>query len=132
VRLGVEGSLSAMSSAMASTVKMATAAVDPMKASREPARFSQLRCAAHAANAGAVKDRIPETMPIANARTRTKVVLIERDVALPEAGVKKLLTFAFCSPIVRGGRGNGKRAAFSSIASLALTNCAPPVENSEP
>jgi hypothetical protein len=42
------------------------------------------------------------------------------------------LTFAFCSPIVRGGRGNGKRVAFSSIASLALTNCTPPVENSEP
>jgi len=28
----------------------------------------------------------------------------------------KLLTFAFCSPIVRGGRGNGKRVALSSIA----------------
>jgi len=26
------------------------------------------------------------------------------------------LTFAFYSPIVRGGRGNGKRVAFSSIA----------------
>ncbi len=29
---------------------------------------------------------------------------------------ENLLTFAFCSPIVRGGRGNGKRVAFSSIA----------------
>jgi hypothetical protein len=29
---------------------------------------------------------------------------------------KKFLTFAFCSPIVRSGRGNGKRAAFGSIA----------------
>src|SRR5271169_6446581 len=45
---------------------------------------------------------------------------------------RKLLTFAFCSPIVRGGRGNGKRVAFSSIAFLALTKWAPPVENSEP
>jgi hypothetical protein len=42
------------------------------------------------------------------------------------------LTFAFCSPIVRGGRGNGKRVAFGSIAFLALTNWALPVENSEP
>ena len=82
MRLGVEGSLSAMSSAMASTVKMATAAVDPMKASREPARFSQLRCAAHAATAGAVNDRIPETMPIAKARTKTKVVLMVGEIYL--------------------------------------------------
>jgi hypothetical protein len=34
----------------------------------------------------------------------------------PLAPFKKLLTFAFCSPIVRGGRGNGKRVAFGSIA----------------
>src|SRR5208282_3232881 len=132
VRLGVEGSLSAISSAIASTLKIATAAVEPMNASREPARFSQLLRAAQATTAGPVNDRIPETIPIANASTRTKVALMERDVALPEAGVKKLLTFAFYSPIVRGGRGNGKRVAFSSIASLALTNWAPPVENSEP
>src|SRR5882724_3961972 len=36
-------------------------------------------------------------------------------VALPETWpttrLRKLLTFAFCSPIVRGGRGNGKRVA---------------------
>src|SRR5579863_2973649 len=120
VRLGVEGSLSAMSSAMASTVKMATAAVDPMNASREPARFSQLRRAAQAATAGAVNDRMPETMPIANARTKTKVVLMEGEIYLRyrcvSRMIEKLLTFAFCSPIVRGGRGNGKRVAFSSIA----------------
>src|SRR5580693_5053717 len=61
VRLGVEGSLSAMSSAIASTVKMATAAVDPMNASRVPARLSQPRCAAQAVIAGAVIERIPDT-----------------------------------------------------------------------
>src|SRR5271154_6024145 len=32
---------------------------------------------------------------------------------------RNILTFAFCSPIVRDGRGNGKRVAFSSIANLA-------------
>src|SRR5271168_1261590 len=116
VRLGVEGSLSVMSSAMASTVKMATAAVDPINARWVPARLSQPRCAAQAVTAGAVRERIPETMPIANARSKTKVALMQRDLSLPEVGVKKLLTFAFCSPIVRGGRGNGKRAAFGSIA----------------
>jgi len=47
-------------------------------------------------------------------------------------GSEKVLTFAFCSPIVRRGRGNGKRAAFGSIAFLALTSWAPPVENSKP
>src|SRR5579863_5193211 len=77
VRLGVEGSLSAMSSTIANTVNIATAAVDPMNARRVPARLSQLRRAAHAATAGAVKERMPETMPIANARKRTKVALIE-------------------------------------------------------
>src|SRR5580704_7598370 len=76
VRLGVEGSLSAISSTMASTVKMATAAVDPVNASRVPARLSQLRCAAHAATAGAVKERIPDTMPMAKVRKRTKEVFM--------------------------------------------------------
>jgi hypothetical protein len=56
---------------------MATAAVDPMNARREPARLSQLRCAAQAATAGAVKERMPDTMPIAKARKRTKEVLME-------------------------------------------------------
>src|SRR4249919_2323329 len=82
VRLGVRGSLSTMSSTTANTVKMMTAAPDPMNARRDPARFSQLRCAAHAATAGPVKDRIPETMPIANARTKTKVVLMVGEMYL--------------------------------------------------
>lgn len=69
--------MSAMSSAMANTVKIATAAVDPMNANREPAKFNQFRRAAQAATAGAVKERIPDTMPIANARKRTKEVLME-------------------------------------------------------
>jgi hypothetical protein len=75
-------------------------------------------------------------MPIAKARTKTKVVLMVGEIYLRYRCVSRmienLLTFAFCSPIVQGGRGNGKRVAFSSIASLALTNCTPPVENSEP
>jgi len=82
VRLGVEGSLSAMSSAMANTVKIATAAVDPMNANREPAKFNQFRRAAQAATAGAVKERSPDTMPIANARNRTKGVLMGREMYL--------------------------------------------------
>src|SRR5580692_11650276 len=89
VRLGVEGSLSAMSSTIASTVKMATAAVDAINASRVPARFSQFRCAAQAVTAGAVRDRIPDTMPIAKARKKTKVALMPRDVSPMPLGVKK-------------------------------------------
>ncbi len=65
-----------MSSIIASTVKMAAAAIDPMKARREPARLSQFRCAAQAATAGAVRERIPETTPIAKARNKTKVVVM--------------------------------------------------------
>jgi hypothetical protein len=45
---------------------------------------------------------------------------------------KRLLTFAFCSPIVRSGRGNGKRVAFSSIAFLALTNWRRPLKIPSP
>jgi hypothetical protein len=89
VRLGVEGNLSAMSSTIASTVKMAIAAVDPINASRVPARLSQFPCAAQAATAGAVRDRIPDTIPIAKARTKTKVALIEGDVSRMPSGVKK-------------------------------------------
>jgi hypothetical protein len=68
---------------------MAIAAVDPINASRVPARLSQFRCAAQAATAGAVRDRIPDTMPIAKARTKTKVALIEGDVSRLPSGVKK-------------------------------------------
>src|SRR5580698_4812842 len=92
VRLGVEGSLSEISSAMASTVKMAPAAVDPMNASRVPARLSQPRCAAQAVTAGAVNERIPDTMPIANARTKTKVALMQNDVSPMPVSVKKYET----------------------------------------
>src|SRR5579872_5216177 len=88
VRLGVEGNLSAMSSAMASTVNIATAAVDPIKARRVPARLSQPRCAAQALTAGAVKERMPDTMPIANARNKTKVALMLADLSLMELSVK--------------------------------------------
>jgi hypothetical protein len=71
-----------MSSAIASTVKMATAAVEPINASRVPARLSQFRCAAQAVTAGAVRERIPDTIPIANARNRTKEALMERKMYL--------------------------------------------------
>jgi hypothetical protein len=68
---------------------MATAAVDPINASWEPARLSQFRCAAQAVTAGAVRDRIPDTIPIAKARTKTKVALIAEDVSRMPVGVKK-------------------------------------------
>ena len=76
MRLGVLGNLSVINSTTANTAKIMTAAVDPINAKRDPARFSQPRCAAQATTAGAVKDRIPETMPIANARPKTRVVLM--------------------------------------------------------
>ena len=41
-------------------------------------------------------------------------LMLARSIGL--SNVRKFLTFAFCSPIVRGGRGNGKRVAFGSIA----------------
>src|SRR5580658_9047050 len=104
VRLGVPGSLSTMSSTIASTVKMATAAVDPINASRVPARLSQLRCAAQAVTAGAVRDRIPDTIPIAKARTRTKVALIGEDVSRMPFGVKKY---------DRNTRGKGRQKPFA-------------------
>jgi len=81
--------LSVMSSTIASTVKMATAAVEPMNASRVPARLSQPRCAAQAVTAGAVKARMPDTMPIAKERTKTKVALMQRDVSPMPVSVKK-------------------------------------------
>src|SRR4029077_11412001 len=89
VRLGVEGSLSVMSSSRASTIKMATAAVEPMNARREPAKLSQFRCAAEAATAGAVRERMPETTPMAKARKRTKELLMEKDLFLITDAVKK-------------------------------------------
>src|SRR5580704_12498252 len=89
VRLGVEGNLSVMISTIASTVNITTAAVDPVNASRVPVRLSQPRCAAQAVAAGAVKERIPDTMPIANARTKTKVALMRRDVSPMPKSVKK-------------------------------------------
>jgi hypothetical protein len=56
-----------------------------------------------------------------------------RTMAKGEQEAKKYcLTFALFSPTLRSGRGNGKRAAFGSIAFTALTSGAPPVENSEP
>ena len=50
----------------------------------------------------------------------------------PRSSNEKLLTFAFCSPIVRAVEetGNGWRAG--SIAVKALTRRPPPVESSEP
>jgi hypothetical protein len=51
--------------------------------------LSQFPCAAQAATAGAVRDRIPDTIPIAKARTKTKVALIEGDVSRMPSGVKK-------------------------------------------
>jgi hypothetical protein len=114
VRLGVEGSLSVMISRIASTVNIATAAVEPMNASRVPARLSQPRCAAQAVTAGAVKERIPDTIPIAKARTKTKVALMPRDVSPMPVSVKKqvaqaLLPVRFCSGLVLRQRMNTQK-----------------------
>src|SRR5262245_40584751 len=56
VRLGVFGSLSATSSTTASNVKIATAGIEPMRAS-VPWTFIQPRWTAHAVVAGAVSER---------------------------------------------------------------------------
>jgi len=67
VRLGVCGSLSAISSMTASTVKIPTEGTAPM---RESGRwiFSQPRCTAHAVVAGAISERSPAKNPIRKAK----------------------------------------------------------------
>src|SRR5579863_2003740 len=77
VRAGAFGSLSAISSTTAPTVKTATAASEPRKWTRVWPRSIQPRCAAQATTAGAVRERKPQTTPIKNARTRTRVGVME-------------------------------------------------------
>ena len=67
VRLGVLGNLSATSSTIASTVKIATAEKEPMPASG-PSSLSQPKYTAHAVAAGAVSDRSPPKNPIRKTR----------------------------------------------------------------
>src|ERR1700682_2636019 len=72
----------------ASTVKIATAAVEPIKASGELWGLSQCRFAAHATTAGGVIVRNPAITPMRNARNRTQegpteeLPLINGDVVL--------------------------------------------------
>jgi hypothetical protein len=66
-----------INSPSASTVKTATAAVDPIKASGESWRFSQCRFAAQATTAGAVIVRNPAITPIKNARSNTSEGLMD-------------------------------------------------------
>src|SRR5271167_2356267 len=68
VRLGVAGSLSFTSSAIARSVMITTVTVDPRNARCESWRFIQPRCAAQQATAGAVIARKPAITPIAKAR----------------------------------------------------------------
>jgi len=73
------------------------------------------------------QERKAETGAIFFRGRKQPFLFIERKEKRQEA-----LDFRFLFAYSAGGRGNGKRVAFSSIASLALTNWAPPVENSEP
>src|SRR5712671_4688174 len=67
-RLGVFGSLSAMNSPIASTLKMYGVAAKPRKASQLFSRCSHPRRAAQLTAAGAVIERSPTTTPIRNAK----------------------------------------------------------------
>ncbi len=69
VRFGVFGSLSTTSSTIASTVRSATAGVDPIT-ERGRSITSQPRWTAHAVTAGAVSERSPANNPIRNGNTR--------------------------------------------------------------
>ena len=68
VRAGVFGSLSAVSSPRASSVKITRAAGALMNASFVPAKFSQPKCALHEITAGPVSERRPVTQPIKKQR----------------------------------------------------------------
>ena len=68
VRFGVFGSLSATNSTAASSVKIATAGSEPMRASG-PWSFSQPRWTAHAVAAGAVSERNPAKNPMKKAKS---------------------------------------------------------------
>ena len=70
IRLGVFGNLSATSSPIARSERTTTAVVDPTKASGDPCKLSQPRCAAHATTAGGAKVRNPAAIPIPNAKAR--------------------------------------------------------------
>src|SRR4029077_8278121 len=63
VRFGVFGSLSAMSSATASTLRSTTAGIEPISASGRSS-FNQPRCTAQATIAGGVSERRPAKTPI--------------------------------------------------------------------
>src|SRR5271165_1053367 len=69
VRAGVEGSWSVTYSTIASSVKITTVIMDPMKANGVPSRCSHPRWAAPLAKAGAVNVRSPVTIPMPTART---------------------------------------------------------------
>src|SRR5882762_6345471 len=67
VRLGTNGSLSAISSPRPNTESVETAIVEPNHARRESRKSSRCRCAAQLTATGAVMDRKPATIPIAKA-----------------------------------------------------------------
>jgi len=70
----VEGCRSRNNSNTASSEKITTAIVDPMKASGELLRFNQPRCAAHATTAGGVKERNPAVKPIPKANAKMEFI----------------------------------------------------------
>src|SRR5882762_10367054 len=67
VRLGTNGSLSAISSPRPNTESVEMAIVEPNHARRGSRKSSRCRCAAQLTAAGAVMDRKPATIPIARA-----------------------------------------------------------------
>src|SRR5665213_808039 len=70
VLFGAEGSWSAINSPMARSVKTVMAAILPIKRNDVLARSIQLRCAAQATTAGAVRARSPQTKPIVKAEIK--------------------------------------------------------------
>jgi hypothetical protein len=76
LRLGVFGSLSAISSPIASALKMYGVAAKPRKASQVFSNCSQPRRAAQLTAAGAVIERSPAAMPIRNAKTYVDIHLL--------------------------------------------------------
>src|ERR1035438_7157189 len=76
VRAAIQDCLSSTSSTRASAEETQTAVVVPRNASLDPPRCSHPRCAAKQTAAGAVKDRIPAIIPMANASPSTAVKLM--------------------------------------------------------